>query len=513
MCWQTVFDCYFTSLALDGGKWRIKELYVYLTVAIFFFCSTAIDQDIWQLFVDGKMMTNARWPNALWSDYTVFNNTYWAKSDKSSKRGIMVNKGNSLAASGIDAKGAMAILNVGSFNTFTALVEDHQAGQNFFTYNDTFGAIHWKPKLNQYFLEDKLDFLDQPEEWFYDKVTKKLYLWTKDDDSPSHHVIRGKVQTYAFQITDSQYLVLKNIDFFATTVLALTKSVDNYINHITFDSLNFNFPSYSKRMLGVAAPAKWMTVKGYAKQRKTIRYGTFTFFNNTFYGSDGLALEYDGLNNTLKNNLWMYNDWSAANMVKSSGGLGTILANGIGDTFARNTMKYNGASAGYRPGLRPTLLLNHFIGQCWGLIQNDGSSVQVQIKAQTRALLQQNWVHSSPKYGLRFDGQPPRIGRGGTMMKNVVFKCNGLMVKGDYHKVYNNLVFDKKNDKSGDKQGAGCALCVLAYVRQNPVPINNNTVVEYNAADVANGGKHNKKVYPLKERQFFITSSKRYDHS
>ena len=76
-------------------------------------------------------MTNARWPNALWSDYTVFNNTYWAKSDKSSKRGIMVNKGNSLAASGIDAKGAMAILNVGSFNTFTALVEDHQAGQNF----------------------------------------------------------------------------------------------------------------------------------------------------------------------------------------------------------------------------------------------------------------------------------------------------------------------------------------------------------------------------------------------
>ena len=235
---------------------------IYLTVAIFFFCSTAIDQDIWQLFVDGKMMTNARWPNASWSDYTVFNNTYWANSDKSSKRGIMVNKGNSLAASGVDAKGAMAILNVGSFNTFTALVEDHQAGQNVFTYNDTFGAIHWKPKLNQYFLEDKLDFLDQPEEWFYDKVTKKLYLWTKDDDSPSHHVIRGKVQTYAFQITDSQYLVLKNIDFFATTVLALTKSVDNNINHITFDSLNFNFPSYSKRMLGVAAPSKWMTVKG-----------------------------------------------------------------------------------------------------------------------------------------------------------------------------------------------------------------------------------------------------------
>ena len=36
-----------------------------------------INQDIWQLFVDDIMMTNARWPNALWSDFTVFNNSYW----------------------------------------------------------------------------------------------------------------------------------------------------------------------------------------------------------------------------------------------------------------------------------------------------------------------------------------------------------------------------------------------------------------------------------------------------
>ena len=33
-------------------------------------------KEVYQLFVDGEMMTNARWPNVLWSDKTVFNYKY-----------------------------------------------------------------------------------------------------------------------------------------------------------------------------------------------------------------------------------------------------------------------------------------------------------------------------------------------------------------------------------------------------------------------------------------------------
>ena len=35
------------------------------------------------------------------------------------------------------------------------------------------------------------------------------------------------------------------------------------------------------------------------------------------------------------------------------------------------------------------------------------------------------------------------------------------------------------------------------YVRQNPIEINQNTVVQYNAADIANGGVHNKTLYGM----------------
>lgn len=140
-------------------------------------CSGTTDQDVWQLFLDGEMMTNARWSNALWSDKAFFLNKYW--SHKSSKRGKMVDSGQKdLAGSGINAEGAMAILNIGSFNTFTAAVKSHSPGQNFFTYDDKFGDIKFKPGHNQYFLEDELDFLDNAGEWFYYQVSKTVHVKT-----------------------------------------------------------------------------------------------------------------------------------------------------------------------------------------------------------------------------------------------------------------------------------------------------------------------------------------------
>ncbi|KAL9965297.1 hypothetical protein ACROYT_G029075 [Oculina patagonica] len=452
-----------------------------------------IDQDIWQLFVDGEMMTNARWPNALWSDKTVFSNKYWAKSAKSSTRGKMVDSGaKNLAGSGLNATGAMAILNIGSFNTFTAIVKDHAPGKNFFIYPDTFGEIKFKAGHNQYFLEDKLEFLDNAGEWFYDKSTKTVFIKTLDGKSPEGR-IRGKVQTYAFTISNCQNLHFKQLEFFGTTIKARPTHRRDVINGLFFNSINFNFPSYSKRMLGDTSPPRWTVID-------PSRGHSFQLINSTFYGTDGLALQYSGNGALLQNNLFEYNDWSVTNTRSKSGGLGTVVSNGINDKFIRNTLRFNGASAGFRPsGRNPLVKLNHIHHQCWGVLQHDGAGVQFQIGAQTNALSQNNWVHSSPKYGLRFDGQPPRVGRNGTMKENVVWKCGGIMIKGESHTVLNNLAFDKRNDKSGDKQGAGCSLCVLKFVRSNPVEINKNTVVLRNAADVANGGKRKKPrgTYPL----------------
>ena len=129
---------------------------------------------------------------------------------------------------------------------------------------------------------------------------------------------------------------------------------------------------------------------------------------------------------------------------------------------------------------------------------NWGVRLQARSLPQTNSVMQQNWVHDSPKYGLRFDGEPPKTGRNGTMLRNVVWRCNGMMVKGFDHKVFNNLVFHKYNERGdNDKQGFKCTLCVLRYVRSNPGPINDGTVTIRNVADKANGGYHNDVLYPI----------------
>ena len=326
-----------------------------------------IDQDIWQLFIDGEMMTNARWPNALWSSKTVFNSSYWAKSSKLSTRGVMVDDGSkNLAGSGLNATGAMAVLNIGSFDTFTAIVQSHKRGSASFTYDDKFGPIKFKPVLNQYFLEDKLEFLDVPEEWFYDQDTRTVYVMTPDGRSPEGRDVRGKVMTYAFNVTNCNHVIFQKLTFFGATMWASTIDNKNFINNLTLHSINFNYPSYTRRMLGDTSPAQWTKVNANENKKGL---NTLKFFNNTFFGTDGVALEFSGLNVTLDNNLFEYNDWTAANMVYASGGLGTIFSNGVGDVYVRNTLRFNGASSGIRPGRRPLVRFNHLHHQCWGLIQ------------------------------------------------------------------------------------------------------------------------------------------------
>ena len=127
------------------------------------------------------------------------------------------------------------------------------------------------------------------------------------------HSLLTQVQSFVFKITDSSHVIIKDLTFFATTLQARTLSKVNAIHNLTLHSLNFSFPSYSLRMLQDTSPPLWTKVL----PGKT---GTATIFNSTFYGADGMALEYDGTDVTVENNLFEENDWSGNNMNKAMGG-------------------------------------------------------------------------------------------------------------------------------------------------------------------------------------------------
>jgi hypothetical protein len=62
-------------------------------------------------------------------------------------------------------------------------------------------------------------------------------------------------------------------------------------------------------MLGDPKPPMWTKILA-NKGRYVMK--TFKMFNCTLYGTDGAALQYSGINVTLEDNLFKYNDWSGA---------------------------------------------------------------------------------------------------------------------------------------------------------------------------------------------------------
>ena len=93
---------------------------------------TTLSQDIWQLFIDDKQQVMARWPNAQFIDdsddsNSIYNLDTWAESDVAlDSNGTMndVSFPEDLASSGINAQGALAIANVGSWKTLELAISN-----------------------------------------------------------------------------------------------------------------------------------------------------------------------------------------------------------------------------------------------------------------------------------------------------------------------------------------------------------------------------------------------------
>lgn len=64
----------------------------------------------------------------------------------------------------------------------------------------------------QFFLSNKLQFVDSPGEWYYDSATKTVYLWTRTGDSPANHIVRGSVYLNGVSSSLSNYIVVRGLD-------------------------------------------------------------------------------------------------------------------------------------------------------------------------------------------------------------------------------------------------------------------------------------------------------------
>lgn len=413
---------------------------------------TQLDYDVWQLFSGKRLLDLARWPNASVNDGSIWDlhksmrstDRNWdnkaGKSDSITQSGVIFDqthdeaaKGNrqTLAETGLDFTGSIAVLNIGHWLTWSRPVLSHEAGSNQFTYNPDGTRML---KFLEYCIYGR-PALDAENEWWFDAGSKILSVkFDKAEPRP----VRGKVRDYNLVARECEYVQFKGLDFFATTFL-----FDECRNMVMEES-RLLYPSTHKFGLGELdwfshKPPKnggnAMTMVYNSEEENcgnVIRNCSIEYPNSPAIGlfSKGAVLE----------NCYIHDvEWD----VNSSGGAGS-LPGGDGVTVRNCTLHTTGGSEGIRLGAGSTIEGNHIYNT--SLLQHDGSAVNIGTPSQPGTVARRNWIHDTNRQAIRFDSTTSAFGTDAAVVENVFFNVQegegGNKFKGDYQLFAKNTAFD-----------------------------------------------------------------------
>jgi len=411
------------------GPWRKHQAAIY---------ATKVEGKVIQLFVDGKMMMEARWPNISLAD--VLTPKAWAETAKGSRYGTVVDP--DLAKTGIDWTGAVATLNVAhQFFTWTRTVESHRAGSDRFTYaKDLEGITHYADKTgpwedDRYFLTGKLEALDTPGEWFHDDAGT-LYLWAPGGDDPSAMNVEVKVRNYAIEAKGADYLVIEGFHFFASTF-----RLDG-CDHCVIDGCHLQFPTYARRIADTAAPDECAAETHVTGNDNVIRNVSLAWTPVS-----GLAVR--GQRNTVENSLIHDTCWLGSLREMPLIQRNTAREGETAPCVTRYTTVFNGGNAliGYRGWGGHVIEYNHAYNG--GLACKDVALIYSGGPSTAGCVVRYNWAHGcrtrerlrgglAGGLGIRGDDQTRSL----TVHHNVVWDCgrDGIIVKGDFNRVCHNTV-------------------------------------------------------------------------
>jgi hypothetical protein len=181
-----------------------------------------------QVFVDGVMMNEARWPN------TTLDVSHPSAATAGSISGTSSLTLSDPALTQPAGFWNGAQMNMGSGKDWIYIgytVSSSSPGQIVFS-GDTSNVNYAPIAGNVYYLWGTLNALDAGGEWFNDTKANTLDLWTPQGDSPASHLVEAKRRTYAFDIGDQSYIVLRGLRIFGATVTMSASSHDNVIDAV-----------------------------------------------------------------------------------------------------------------------------------------------------------------------------------------------------------------------------------------------------------------------------------------
>lgn len=431
-----------------------------------------IEQDIYALIYDGRLMSDARWPNARWDDpwrldryevlrlagkgsqpgrihdcltteNTLAESAQWLHYDRS----LLDNRKESLADTGLDFTGASVLLSA-FWTSFGTRVTAHGAGCNHFTFDTTFEGsgdlqdeavrfiierVEWdNPRVFgksthgsvHYFLMG-LPALDIPEEWFYHRPGKTLYFISPDGCEPASGKARGKRRDHMLIIRNSEHVHVRGIEFLGASAL-LQDCTNSRI-----EDCDFRFSAYNKFVLGNYDAPVTTQIDNAARNRRAPCGNALV--NCRFQYLDGNAFKGSSVGLKVENILIYQTQMTTLGGDSRAASFDSpllIRRVTVSDVGASVAIKGGGMDAAYE--------LNNL--QRFGGLQYDGAALQM--GGTEQKIYRWNWSHDHPKFSYRFDtARNGPEATHGEMSFNVAWNTpGGCMVKGNEHLFHNNVL-------------------------------------------------------------------------
>jgi len=371
-----------------------------------------------QLFVDGRMMIEARWPNARFAER--WDRDKWADSATGSRKDVLVCA--ELKQAGIDWTGALAVLNVAhQYKCWVRKVLgcDVQAGNFRYELGERLGdgpdeGPTWAD--DKFYLFGKLEALDAPTEWFLDRQSQSLYLYPDKGVDLAKSTVAYRSRNWAFDVEGADFVELVGFEFFATTFRF------KECNHCLVENCRLRFPTFSR----VPAPsaAVYTEVKG---SHNTIRRTSLAWSN-----VGGLAVrgDHNRVEDCIVHDVNWRGDYGYAGILVSRG------AADAGSRVSRCSVSCLGNIGILYNGGKNEIAYNHVFDA--GKACKDLAAIHTGGPECRGSEAHHNWIHRSSGIALRGDDQT----RGLIVHHNVIWDCGffGLIAKGDDNVVFHNTL-------------------------------------------------------------------------
>ena len=277
-----------------------------------------------QVFVDGQMMNEARWPNTS-LDLSRPTKASADKISASSSSGTLYDSALTMDSGYWNGATMNIVPGEGWFGQ-TAKVTSYSKGKLSFTYKNMSGSKETPASGDPYFLTGKFKALDAPTEWFRDP-DGSLYLWTKGSDNPAGHNVEAKRRDYAFDLRGRSNVVVDGFNIFAATI------VTGNSTGVKLNDLNIKYVGHY-----VGTPGRDQPIDGGI----LLNGSNNSFTNSTIAFGAGNGVFVLGSGNKVENNVIHDVNYTAgsANGVRAAGNGHLIKGNTIYNT-GREAIKFS----------------------------------------------------------------------------------------------------------------------------------------------------------------------------